>query len=899
MSPGLPTLIASSDELASNLAHLEAIRANPSRADYVDCVGFIERGVPDAMRNNERYRLMHLEERISAFRASISSNLLAGDDFIDWQIIDQQIVLNASAIAHVQGLVDQGRVTRTTLAQLLQHHPSTYPLLLDLIAFNSTGNQVEKWGLPQWVSADAARTDWVAGQLMHIGLDRILGDQVSVKALLRLAEVHKDSYRRRFRSAGRLEDRTRTLVVAAIQQASKALAQPVRIDPNVLADVQLRRSLSFTLAFGNRPIAGIATVFQNQSGGRQQRDLSVIYPNLQERLDAVGMSLILIADGQGLKEASDRTLNAMFEGVRYPMTLSAAESGALAEAITESSSFDAPKTIERTALEQLILDGLRSRLEVRAEDLPVTLDQARLALAYFVESRRRLAINLGANGDSVRWTNRGWIERARSLKAVFDSAAAVSLFAEILGVGEVETQKNPIGNPATLQAPPIHPFATKLHVVANSAPLSDERARDIAQRSMESAPGSPVAFYLTWNSLDASQIQTHRKAQIFLPTNIVVLSPGNIEDMARQGRPIERLMDALLAQSDLTKVSPYILNNATPSRMFYGREREAATVLQTITTNSVALLGSRRIGKTSLIRRLQEELSKARFQPFFGDCQTVRTWTDFADLARRNWQVELPGAFRPSHLDDMVAQLSSRGDGQVIIILDEIDQLLDWDQHHATDSVPEAFFRACRSLSQEGTAHFVFSGERRIANRLWDPQSPHWNFCREVQLTQLDEAAAISLLVDPLRAMNIEIIDPAAFERETWTRTSGHPQIVQFLGDRLVRLLDDRSDRRNLQLGAPDIMATTETFEFAEHYLETYWGQATAYEKAVSRVIAAGCTTSAEILTRLADHSNQTGTEALFGALRMLQLYGILKERDGQLCMRAEWFTQALAHFSG
>jgi hypothetical protein len=100
---------------------------------------------------------MDLDERISAFRASISSNLLAGDDFIDWQIIDQHIVLNAPAIAHVQGLVDQGRVTRTTLAQLLQQYPSTYPLLLDLIAFNSSGNQVEKWGLPQSVSADAAR----------------------------------------------------------------------------------------------------------------------------------------------------------------------------------------------------------------------------------------------------------------------------------------------------------------------------------------------------------------------------------------------------------------------------------------------------------------------------------------------------------------------------------------------------------------------------------------------------------------------------------------------------------------------------------------------------------------------------------------------------------------------
>lgn len=81
------------------------------------------------------------------------------------------------------------------------------------------------------------------------------------------------------------------------------------------------------MTVGNRPVAGVATVFQNQSGGRQQRDLSVTYPNLLERMDEVGMALILIADGQGLKEASDRTLKALFEGVRHPMTLAAAEGG--------------------------------------------------------------------------------------------------------------------------------------------------------------------------------------------------------------------------------------------------------------------------------------------------------------------------------------------------------------------------------------------------------------------------------------------------------------------------------------------------------------------------------------------------------------------------------------------
>jgi hypothetical protein len=110
--------------------------------------------------------------------------------------------------------------------------------------------------------------------------------------------------------------------------------------------------------------------------------------------------------------------------------------------------------------------------------------------------------------------------------------------------------------------------------------------------------------------------------------------------------------------------------------------------------------------------------------------------------------------------------------------------------------------------------------------------------------------------------------------------------------------LDARSDRRNLTLGADDIVTITETFEYAEHYLSTYWGQATPFERSVSRAIAAGCTASADVLAKLAEVPEQGGDEALFNTLRMLQLYGIIEERVGQLRMRAAWFGEALAHFN-
>lgn len=841
---------------------------------------------------------MDNQSRLAAFKASISSNLLAQDDFIDWDAVERRLDLEAANIEHLQSFIDAEDLSSRALASELRAHPGLYEILLDLIAFNSSGAQVEKWGLPQSIDASSTRTRWVAEQLTYVGLNKVLDGRPSARSLLRVAEVYKDSFRRRFRSGRKLEDRVWLLVSRALNEANETAEERISINANAIADPNLRRSLTYVIAVGKRPIVGIATVFQNQSGGRQQRDLSATYPALQDRLDAIGVSLVLIADGQGLREASDRTLNALFEGVRYPMTLMGAAEGELARAILDSSVRDAPETYDQAALNQIIQDALRVRLSVAAGELPIKEDQARLALAYYVNSRRRAALTLSVASDTITWANAEWVRRARELRARFDVPAALELFRDLMGLKSRKKGAATDSSWVDFVAPDVPPFAQSLHVTANRASLSAERAREIGHRSMEQAPGSPVAMYLTADSLSDQQVQAHRKEQIFLPTNVIVVSAALLEQMASDRRPSDRLMDAMLAQSDLTKVSPFILNNATPARMFYGRESEAATVLSTVATNSVAILGSRRIGKTSLIRRLQSELEEAHFQPFFGDCQIVRTWADFSELARKNWGVKVPRTFRPSHLAGLVDQLSAKGDGQVIIILDEIDQLLDWDQTHDEDSVPEAFFRACRSISQEGAAQFVFSGERRIANRLWDPQSPHWNFCREVQLRQLDLSDATALLVEPLRAMNIEIDAPADFEAEAWKRTSGHPQIVQFLGDRLVRVLDGRSDRRNLTLSVEEIVQVTETFEYAEHYLNTYWGQATRFEKSVSEIIAQKPISAGELLTAIHQTAAEADSDDLFAALRILQLYGIVFEDEGLLKLRAEWFSDALAHFS-
>lgn len=838
---------------------------------------------------------MATKDRIDNFTSTLSGNLLASDDFIDWDFVFRNLAARASDVASLQSIVDSGPLTQSLLRAGLFEHPRIYPVLLDLLAFNSSGAQVEKWGLPPAV--EKARLDWLVDQLFYVGVDRLLTPGTDVAASLKVAEVYKDANRRRFRGGKKLEEKVKHLVYRSFREANERLGGVLSISSSALPDVSLRRALTHVISMDKRPIVGVATVFQNQSGGRQLRDLSFTYPNLQQRLSEHGVALVLIADGQGLREASDRTLGLLFEGVGFPINLAQASDGTLTDILVEVATGERPEAVDQAALNRLIEERLKVALSVNADDLPVGPNRGRLALTTYADSRRRALLELSETGDRLSWGNATWVNAARKLKLQFAPSAALELFVEMLNCEVQAAIPLEGGVSAEVTAPPVPPFSDTFYVTSASAPLDAKQAREVGRRASEIAPYSTVTFYLTAQSLSESQISQHRKDQTLLSSNVIAVSAGLLEQMATNQNPLNRLMDAILTQSDLNKVSPFILSNPTTPRMFYGREAEAATVQRTLTTNSVAILGSRRIGKTSLIRRLRDNLQSAGFQPFFGDCQTVKTWSDFAELATRSWSADLPQDFRPFHLDSLIEQLRARGAGPVVLILDEIDQLIEWDQAHTEDTVPEAFFRSCRSISQSGAAQFVFSGERRIASRLWDAQSPHWNFCRAVQLTQLDRSDAVSLLIDPLRAMDIKLPDQSRIADLAWERTSGHPQIVQYLGDRLVKLLNNRDDRRDLAVTAEDVLGVTSTTEYAQHYLATYWGQATKFEKMVSKVVAASETTPVGVLDRLQKIGIETDSDDLLSALRMLQLYGIIADVDETIVLRAKWFPDALAHF--
>ncbi len=262
--------------------------------------------------------------------------------------------------------------------------------------------------------------------------------------------------------------------------------------------------------------------------------------------------------------------------------------------------------------------------------------------------------------------------------------------------------------------------------------------------------------------------------------------------------------------------------------------------------------------------------------------------------------MSLPVEFIPSHVHALTEKLRSRSPGKLVILLDEIDNLLRWDQSERPGGVREAFFRECRALSQEDVAQFVFSGERLIATKLWDPASPHWNFCRPIAVRQLTSRASASLFTVPFESLGVTLLPLPEVVAVSWRYTNGHPQILQELGNRVVHELNTQAPERRSIVSPELVEHVAASGSFARHYIDTYWGQATPLEKLVSILVAREYPCGIDDLRRmLADRNVRHDAAALAATVRMLTLYGIMDDTSDEITIRAEYFRDAILTLGG
>lgn len=387
---------------------------------------------------------------------------------------------------------------------------------------------------------------------------------------------------------------------------------------------------------------------------------------------------------------------------------------------------------------------------------------------------------------------------------------------------------------------------------------------------------------------DAENLLSER-LQLYAYDTILV-TREHLSEIVSGDDPITSLRRMILSRVNLQTISPFVTTGPTPDSMFFGRESEMREITERANVTSYAIIGGRRIGKTSILGRLHRvRLPAAGFRTLYHDCSVTLTYDALLGIAIRDWRPESPPD-APATFGDLFR--SPPNDKPLILLLDEADKLVPAERAYGWQ-----LFNVLRALSNSDRAQVVLSGERTLRDALRDPASPLFNFANEVLLGPLSYRAVEELVTRPMKQLEIELESEAALVRRIYDFTSGHPNIVQRLCHRLIERLSERSDRRITPDDVEAIMADP-TFQ-RDDFLSTYWESATPLEKIISLLMANDqrVRTLDAVRKALAERCNLPceAKEVDVALQRLVDLRSILKLKPDGYGFAVEAFPQVIA----
>ncbi len=387
--------------------------------------------------------------------------------------------------------------------------------------------------------------------------------------------------------------------------------------------------------------------------------------------------------------------------------------------------------------------------------------------------------------------------------------------------------------------------------------------------------------------------------------DFIVLSQDDVLNILIARNPTHQLAQYIVGQVDLSVVSPFVTSGPVPETMFFGREAEIRLLVEQATKADFAVVGNRKIGKTSLLERtLQRIDSNNHVLPVFINCQTVRNATDFFVLFESTIKQLTPitttkdfvsAVCKLRYVRDFFALFKSNtkqltpitttkdfvsavrnyshlNGKPLVLLMDEVDQLIATDYEQG-----EPLAATWRALAQDGVCHFIFCGSTRLIRQLDNPHSVFFNFPQSQPLGYLSPDTARMVLTQPLQTLGIELEDEQHIVDEVITLTAGHPNLVQYVGRELVRAVNLRSERL---IRVADMETVKHSNAFTEFYLATIWGEAGPLEKLITLVAPHDSFCVGDIEATLASYEISVAAQKLDSALKMLCTYAILEKRE-------------------
>lgn len=258
-----------------------------------------------------------------------------------------------------------------------------------------------------------------------------------------------------------------------------------------------------------------------------------------------------------------------------------------------------------------------------------------------------------------------------------------------------------------------------------------------------------------------------------------------------------RLQQSVLRSIDLPSLNPFDWNSPCRDNMFFGRKDALDEILASPAT-SYAIVGPRRIGKTSLLKHLRKRLARFSGQTFIElDCSEIHSYDEFRiKLARRispkasmmvAEAVYLPKArmmvAKAEHsLDYIIMNAASSLGARYVIALDEFDHIV---------KLGDPRFSELRAIigspRLHGRCRFIIAGYSALWDSLEDRNSYLYNLCRTITLGAFSHEEAHDFVRTTLGELGISVADSGAAIASLLMYSGRFPWLLQVLCSQIIQ----------------------------------------------------------------------------------------------------------------
>lgn len=296
----------------------------------------------------------------------------------------------------------------------------------------------------------------------------------------------------------------------------------------------------------------------------------------------------------------------------------------------------------------------------------------------------------------------------------------------------------------------------------------------------------------------------------------VVLDKGDLAELLTAPLPGRQLVRLCQRQVGRAALSPYQSRGplAPGSQLFVGRQEQLKRILELVGRTPALIFGSRRIGKTSLLRQIQGTLTgPTGFLPLWiagSGLEKVTTFFDQLRLALRQAgygdDADSLGADEAGYttLQPLLAAMRQRDTPLPVLLLDEVDDLYRLDRQQG-----EHLFQLLRNLVQHTPplCGLVMTGYRQIFLRQHDQGSVFFNFGEAFFLREVEDSELIRL-INLLKTYEVTFYNQTDAQALLLEGTYRIPYLMQTACLHLLRRLDNqpRPDPNRLELEDVEIV---------------------------------------------------------------------------------------------